>query len=275
MALTLIKGIITPQHGRPDGDSIRFVPQNPDLIFTLRRRGRPPKINQNNGSIQLRFEGIDTMESSALQPFSSDATKANLDFCGTNNGENESPGYVLTNQLGPNGRPICFIFAGEIDEDDGSQIFLDTDHLINSVNYKMIEAGHAYPLFYDTLFNDLREKFSAEIVQARNNGENVWHADTSNSGTHWPGGDNPVGNITPIFPKLWRRIQKYTKDEDYFDINRPFKNLKKYIELEAPERVLILSEGKITGFDNVISTTDDTVTLDVAPEDMVVISKGG
>ena len=273
MPLTLIKGKITPQFGRPDGDSVRFVPTNPDLIFTLRRRGRPPKINQNNGSIQLRYEGIDTMESSALIPFSSNATKANLDFCGTNNGANESAGYVLTNQLGPNGRPICFIFSGDINQEDGSQVFLDTEQLKHSVNYQMIAAGHAYPLFYDTLFSDLRDKFSAAIVAARIDGGDMWAADTTNTGTRWPDGDDPVKNITPIFPKLWRRIQKYSKDEDYFDEAHPFRNLKKYIELEASERVLILSKGKITGFDNVISTTDDTVTLDVAPEDLVVVSK--
>ncbi|MCP4185085.1 MAG: hypothetical protein GY761_17535 [Hyphomicrobiales bacterium] len=212
------------------------------------------------------------MESSALKPYSSNATKANLDFCGTENGTRDAAGYILTNQLGPNGRPICFVFPGETDEPDASQIFLDVDQLEQSVNYKMVQAGHAYPLFYDTLFDDLREKFSDAVAHARVERQNVWSADVTNSGADWPGGEDAVGKIQPIFPKLWRRIQKYFKDEDYFDNARPFANLKKYIEIEASERVVILSENRITGFDNIIETTDTSVKMDVKPEDVVVVS---
>ena len=61
MPFTLMKGEFVPEAGRPDGDSIRFRPDDPDPIFRLRRRGSAPRINQNNGTIQLRFEGIDTM----------------------------------------------------------------------------------------------------------------------------------------------------------------------------------------------------------------------
>ena len=61
MPFTLIKGSFEPNLGRPDGDSIRFVADDTTPIFRLRRRGRPPKINQSNGSIQLRYEGIDTI----------------------------------------------------------------------------------------------------------------------------------------------------------------------------------------------------------------------
>ena len=74
MPFTLIKGEFVPEAGRPDGDSIRFRPDDPTPLFMLKRRGRAPKVNANNGTIQLRFEGIDTMESKAAKPFSSDAT---------------------------------------------------------------------------------------------------------------------------------------------------------------------------------------------------------
>ena len=57
MPFTLIKGTFEPSFGIPDGDSIRFVPDDPSPIFRLRRRGFAPKLNQKNGSIQLRYEG--------------------------------------------------------------------------------------------------------------------------------------------------------------------------------------------------------------------------
>ena len=111
MPFTLIKGFFAPDLGRPDGDSMRFVADDPAPFFRLRRRGRPPRINADNGSIQLRYEAIDTMESRALEAFSAAATAANLDFADATAGR--SRGYVCSTQLGPHGRPIVFAFAGE------------------------------------------------------------------------------------------------------------------------------------------------------------------
>lgn len=155
MPFTVIKGEFVPEAGRPDGDSMRFRPDDPSPIFKLKRRGRPPKINAINGTIQLRFEGIDTMESKAAQPFSSNATRSNLELCGVPNGTGTGRGYILTNQTGPNGRPIAFVFSGEPDELDGSEVFMGIEKMKDSVNYKQIEMGHAFPLFYDTLYSDL------------------------------------------------------------------------------------------------------------------------
>jgi len=117
MPFTLIKGTLSPELGKPDGDSMRFVPDDPSPIFSLRRRGRGPKINQNNGSIQLRFEAIDTVESAALEPFASDATKSNIELA--TGGQDTGRGHIFSSQLGPNGRPIAFVFAGDSNLDDG------------------------------------------------------------------------------------------------------------------------------------------------------------
>ncbi|WP_217808394.1 hypothetical protein, partial [Palleronia marisminoris] len=92
---------------------MRFIPDDPEPIFRLRRRGSPPKINPKNGSIQLRYEGIDTLEKSAITPFSSDATASNLELAATEGGTTNAPGYIYSNQIGPHGRPIAFVFAGE------------------------------------------------------------------------------------------------------------------------------------------------------------------
>ncbi|MEX0329098.1 MAG: hypothetical protein AB3N07_10270 [Ruegeria sp.] len=265
MPFTVIKGRFAPEFGRPDGDSMRFVPDDPSPIFSLRRRGRPPKVNGTNGSIQLRYEAIDTMESAALMPFSSDATESNIQLATADGGR----GYICSNQLGPNGRPICFVFAGDTPTADGDDVFLSPDDIMDSINVKQLERGHAYPLFYDTLFDDLRDRCAQVSVAAKAANLNVWAADETNSGTAWTG---DVGTLAPIFPKLWRRIDKFVDDDTFFDTNRPFANLKDWIEQQSDERVSIPSQGIFTGLDNIIETTDTTVRMKFEPHELVVVS---
>lgn len=268
MPFTLIKGTFEPSFGRPDGDSLRFVPDDPSPIFRLRRRGRAPKVNPTNGSIQLRYEAIDTMESSALEPFASDATASNLNLAGTNGGAQNARGHIFSSQLGPNGRPIAFVFAGDSPLDDGADVFLDADAIMESINVKQLALGHAYPLFYDTLFDDLRERCAEVSNEAKTSGLGVWSADRTNTGVTWTG---DADTLAPIFPKLWRRIDKFVKDETYFDEDRPFANLLEWID-RGGERISIPSQGLFTGFDNVLSATDTEVRMTVEPHKIVVIS---
>lgn len=275
MPFTLIKGTFRPDLGRPDGDSVRFVPDDPNPIMRLRQPGRPPKINQSNGSIQLRYEAIDTMESAALDPFSSDATASNLALIDADGGR----GFILSRQLDPGGRPICFVYTGDPSVADGSDVFLSADGtphaslptlgLTETVNVKQLATGHAYPLFYDTLFDDLRAACTEVSNTAKSAGLNVWSADQTNSGTTWTGDEN---TLQPIFPKLWRRIDKYVRDDTFFDKDKPFANLKPWMEQQRDERVSIPSQGIFTGFDDIVETTDTTVKLKHEPHEMVVIS---
>ena len=269
MPFTLIKGILNPLLGRPDGDSLRFIPDNPDPIYKLRRRGFPPRINQKNGSIQLRYEGIDTMESAAADRFAADATASNLMLADTNAGQTTSRGYIMSNQIGPNGRPIAFVFAGEHEGEDGSSVFLNPEDIVPSINVQQLVRGLAYPLFYDTLFDDLRQSMRDISLQSRSSGAGLWPSDKTNVAIPWTGS---LDTLPPIFPKLWRRIQGFQRDETLFDPEQPFANFKQWVELEKPERVIVSSADSITGFDNLIETTDDTVMLTVDPHDVVIIS---
>ena len=269
MPFTIIKGTFQPSFGRPDGDSLRFVPDDPAPLFRLRRRNRPPKVNPSNGSIQLRYEAIDTMESSALDPFASDATASNLDLAGTNGGSQPARGYIASTQIGPNGRPIAFVFAGDTAEADGAEVFLSTKDIETSINVQQLARGHAYPLFYDTLFDDLRIRCTEVSLAAKAAGLGVWAADRTTSGAEWTGTPD---TLPPIFPKLWRRIDDYVRDDTFFDPTRPFANLKPWIVQRGEERVVVADQGLFTGFDNVIETTDDTVRLTVEPHRLVVIS---
>lgn len=270
MPFTVISGDFVPEAGRPDGDSIRFRPDDPSPLFQLPRRGRAPKINRNNRTIQLRFEGIDTMESRAAVPYSSDATASNLELCGVPTGVGTARGYVLANQIGPNGRPICFVYPGNPAQPSGEEVFLDIDWMKQSVNFEQITRGHAYPLFYDTLFDDLRIAMANEVAAVRVTGRGVWSADVSTTGAHYHGPDS-LDTMSPLFPKLWRRLDKYSRDSDILN-PRSLAEFKEYLEGLREERVFVFSQGISTGFDDLVEVNGDTVRLTVAPEEIVVVS---
>ena len=270
MPFTLIKGTFAPELGRPDGDSMRFVADDPEPFFRLRRRGAPPKINADNGSIQLRYEAIDAMESRALAAFSEAATAANLDLAGTEGGTRRARGHVFSTQLGPHGRPIVFAFAGEASQPDGAPVFLGADDIMTSLNVQLLAAGHAYPLFYDTLFDDLRQRCTEVTLAAQRQRLGVWADDRTLAPVRW---NEDLGQLPPIFPKLWRRLDAYARDETFFDPEKPLAGFKPWLEIERPERVSVPSEDLFTGFDNLVETSEDTVRLTVAPHRMVIVSE--
>ncbi|WP_156423842.1 hypothetical protein [Erythrobacter sp. YT30] len=265
MPFTLIKGSFVPEFGRPDGDSLRFVPDNVDPIFRLRRRGRGPKINAQNGSVQLRYEAIDTMETGTGE-FAEAATEANLQLAMSQDGR----GHICTNQLGPNGRPIAFVFAGDRADEDGADIWLDPEDIEDSINVKQLQSGLAYPLYYDTLFDDLREKCTDASQEAKCEGAGVWAADRTNKGLFW----NPdVDQLDPVFPKLWRRIDKYVRDDTFFEPANKFGNFLPWMRQQRDERVSVPSRGLFTGFDDLIErVSDDEIRLEVEPHEMIIIS---
>lgn len=273
MPFTLIQGTFKPDTGRPDGDTVRFAPDISLLVFILNRRGRPPRINSNNGTISLRYEGIDAMEKGARTPESSEATKKNLDLLGVTDTVRETRGYILSNQLGPNGRPISFIFTGEPEneEADGDNIFLNIERMRTSLNYKLITNGNAYPLFYDTLFYDLRQEITAAVQIAREGKQGIWQDDATTEGVTWRGASS-LDNLPPLFPKLWRRLQGYTQDRDFQADSTTLNQFINYSQNKRSERVVIIEQGRFTGFDNVVKVSDNTLKLLYQPEDLVFMS---
>ncbi|MEM9275353.1 MAG: thermonuclease family protein [Cyanobacteria bacterium P01_F01_bin.143] len=270
MPFTLLKGTFKPAAGFPDGDSVRFAPNDPSPLFSLPRRGRSPRVNDNNGTLQLRFEGIDAMEKDAKEPFASDATSKNLELIGLTSATDEVDGYILTNQIDPFGRPICFVFSGNAEEEDGSSLFLTAERMKESVNYKLIEAGAAYPLFYDTLFDDLRSELATATKNARTTEVGFWSNDKTNIGVIWAGKDS-LPDLDPIFPKLWRRLEGYTQNRSFRDESNTLDAFIDYLETRS-ERIVVTSEPKTTDFDNIVEVDGAIVKLLVLPEDIVIMS---
>jgi endonuclease YncB( thermonuclease family) len=270
MPFKIVSGEFVPDAGRPDGDSVRFRPDDPNPLFQLPRRGRPPRVSSTTQTIQLRFEGIDTMESKALDPFSSDATASNLELCGVAGGIDTARGHIMANQIGPNGRPICFVYPGDANEQNGESVFLNVDRMKESINFQQIVRGHAYPLFYDTLFFDLRNALAEETKDARNRGVGVWSADVSMTGATYENSNSPL-TMQPLFPKLWRRLDTYSRSSDVVN-NDSLIEFKEYLETIREERVLLIAESRMTGFDDLVEVDGNLVKLISQPEDMVVVS---
>src|SRR5690242_7793102 len=65
MPFTLIKGTFHVRNYSPDGDSIRFMP---DDLATLRWLSGPPARYNQRGHVQLRIEAIDTLETHYAPP---------------------------------------------------------------------------------------------------------------------------------------------------------------------------------------------------------------
>ena len=267
MPFTLLKGTFKPAAGFPDGDSVRFRPDDPSPLFSLPRQGRSPRLNQNNGTIQLRYEGIDALEKDAKEPFASSATRKNLELLSLSDATDESTGYIMANQIGPNGRPICFVFAEKTDENDGSRIFLDVDRMKNSVNFRLVEAGAVYPLFYDTLFFDLRSALSSAVVSARSSGQGFWPNDQTSIGVQW-GGASSLPDLEPIFPKLGRRLEKYTQNRDFRDESEMLEAFIDFLQANK-DRLFVVSESRFTDLDNIVVVEGSTVRLPFLPEDLI------
>jgi len=127
MPFRLIKGKFAPRLGRPDGDSVRFIPNKPSLLKGL--KGKKVRIYTSQGvkSVQLRYEGIDTLEKGAIKPFSSDATRENMFAIGGTGSttQDETLGFMLTRRIGPNRRPISFVYVGTTNKDDGAEVFVN------------------------------------------------------------------------------------------------------------------------------------------------------
>lgn len=271
MPFLVITGEFVPGAGNPDGDSIRFKPDTPDLLYRLRRRGRPHKLSAATQTVQLRFEGIDTMEKAANPQFSASATGHNLALCGVPGGSGTARGYICSNQLGPNGRPIAFVYAGDAPpKPNGEEVFLDASHMASSVNGQQLEAGHAYPLFYDTLFYDLRNALVDLMKAAQSGNKGVWAADASQSGARYSGRDS-LKTMPPLFPKLWRRLDTYARDRDVSDPTS-LDEFEDYLEFNRPDRVLVLDKAWQTGFDSVVRVSGDKVMLTEPAENLVFAS---
>jgi hypothetical protein len=89
-------------------------------------------------------------------------------------------------------------------------VFLQAGLLRQSLNCRSLDRGQSHPLFYDTLFADLRTVLAEAVTTARQARRGVWRSDRSRSGLIVRGQTDLEHNGV-IFPKLFRRLTEYLR----------------------------------------------------------------
>jgi endonuclease YncB( thermonuclease family) len=279
----LIAGSCRITGAQPDGDSIRFRPDDPatwDLITGTR-------VKRNaSGAAQLRLDAIDALETHygtprTHQPLelahaAADELLTRLGFTKVVRGQDEtvtssSPdtvaGYILTRSADLYGRCICFVGRGAPPQDDGSSIFVNVEVLRTTANHHLIGQGLAYPTYYRDLFPDLRNEFTVVAKQARDARLGVWAADATTSG-FTVSGLASLQDDTVIVPKLFRRLVDYLHLGDDSVAGFPA-----FLD-QAADKFFVLSTGhSTTGLDAVVEVTGNTVTMTRPIEDLVFDEK--
>jgi endonuclease YncB( thermonuclease family) len=283
MPFTLIKGTYHVQHYSPDGDSIRFRPDN--MAFLKNLSGSLPAINARN-HVQLRIEAIDALETHYNPPgggaiLHQPLTIANLArnkllaFVGITHIEwgktqrtvvsanDATRGYIISRSIEKYGRPVAFVFAGEAKEKDGSEVFLDIARLRQSYNFLALEKGYAYPTYYEGLFYDLRKELTAAVSKARKSKRGVYSLDRSQEGFEVTSLKSITQEYT-ILPKLFRRLSEYIVN---YGTAKGFKNKLE----ESKEKVLDLRSCHFTHFDTFIEQKENSMQIKLTryPEELV------
>ncbi|MHC3472688.1 nuclease [Streptomyces sp. 7R007] len=287
MPMLLIKGAYRIVGASPDGDSIRFHPDDPDEWDLL--RGRRVRRNRAGGA-QLRLDGIDTLETHYRPPhgrelhqpapYAGRAAQELLDRLGFANVRRDDhgtvtaatpdsrPGYILTRSADVHGRCVAFAGVGEAPAASGTLVRVEVSLLRETLNHHQLAEGMAYPTFYRQLYVDLREEMSAAARLAREKDMGLWSADVTQTGARVTG----LGSLTDtavLLPKLFRRLADYLV---LGDGDADLAGFRAYLA-QRDDRLLVLPGGQWTSFDTVVDVTGDTVRLTHAPEDLVFDEK--
>lgn len=219
-----------PRQGpEPDGDTVKFRPDQPLLVEALPRpSGTPPDLGARG--ISVRLEAIDALEThfgeTHQELLGADAARDEmlrlLGFTGVeffddapnkvrSADQDSLRGHVLSNGVDANGRLIAFVYAGDTPDPDGTTVFVDEPRVDASVNARLLAAGHAYPAFYATLPAGLRKHLSTASRAARDADPplGLWARSTAD-----PDGAATVPDLATlqelvIWPKLFRRLIPY------------------------------------------------------------------
>ncbi|MEM7534918.1 MAG: hypothetical protein AAF639_22260 [Chloroflexota bacterium] len=361
MNYTLIKGTFHVVGQSPDGDSLKFRASNPknwDKIITENREELLENMEENEGVVQLRLQGVDALEThysppparppSTLKSSSKDgvdrpksgshkqplalgdaATEALLQILGVERVEwrsgwgrtwidkayvkkgrsevvyeekyeDEIPGFIVTNDVERNGRPLSWVFAGSTSTRDGSSqsVAQLSRRLKSSINYKLLREGLVYPYFYMTMRASLRNKLveacrlayeDAQAMEKPSSSSapkvpNLWVYDKTTDGLTV----NSLDDITEkyeLFPYLFRKVLKHWYKGNLtnyweildggssagYDANDPSINLEGFFEGGNPY-IFVISQKDFLRLDDVLHVTKTRMRMEIQPFDMVFLS---
>ncbi|MCK5291243.1 MAG: hypothetical protein KAR39_04395 [Thermoplasmata archaeon] len=292
MPYTLVKGefhlyykISRHVGSRPDGDSLWFKPNDPAKLSNIAGRG----VSFNNGGCaQLRFETIDALElhykgteqNHDLAVAARDCTTEEAGFTGIEYAPelytsvrtatpHPTKGYILTRNVDPYGRPVSFVFAGTTNQPEDDKRWLDTKWLDESFNAALARSGNAYPAFYTGLPTDLRNRILELVAQARKTREEVWKKDSSTKGFRLST-LKKLEDLT-IWPKLFRRLVTYFKDDEFAGIA----GFDAWLRASSTrdDKVWIISKGELGNMHDVIEVQQNKMLMIHRPGDLIIVPR--
>lgn len=222
MAFYVIKGSFHVVGYSPDGDSVKFMADDPSKWSLL--DGSSVALN-GRGHAQLRLESIDSLETHyqgehqplnlafkamkfLLKGLKITNVQLNANRTRVVSANDGKRGYIISRAVERNHRPISFVYSGEPDLPDWTPVFLDINRLKQSLNYKSIAAGMSYPTYYEGFFSDLRAAMNQASAQARAAGFGIWARDRTNTGFAVPD-LAAIEDTHVILPKLFRRLASF------------------------------------------------------------------
>ncbi|PSM49692.1 nuclease [Chroococcidiopsis sp. CCALA 051] len=220
-----IKGKFVIAGKEPDGDSVRFIADDPELYQELQRNYRIKPSRDR--SVQLRFEGIDAPEvhyGRYAQPLGDETRDfllkkmgfAKIEFQG-DRVQSADPdtisGVILTQAADVNGRPISYALIGKnaakLENGDWTQV--EPELLRQTLNFLMMAEGRAYYTVYTSTPRSHRQVLREAALAAREKDLGVWAADSTSIFrlVDFDSITPPNGQL--ILPKLFRRCTDYLK----------------------------------------------------------------
>lgn len=284
----------------PDGDTVRFVPDDPFRVLTLRKFGfRCPDISRRG--INVRFEGIDSLEThysvqlkgkpqitthQALK-FALEARDFLLDRLGfrgiqywpvedirykvSSVSNHPRRGFVLANGIDGNGRLLDFVYPEDSslqNREDGKAVFLNPELLRQSLNMALVEAGLAYAELYTSLPADLVSYFVQAIDTERKADKGIWH-DEHVSTTRATEIDGLAKLKTLVlWPKLFRRLAVFFV-EGHTSLN-DFDAWLREDPIHRDDR-LILPNREFGNIHDLVVIEGDTLRLRHEPENVIIL----
>jgi hypothetical protein len=224
----VLRGHLVIVGKEPDGDSVRFIPDTPDLLGRLigAERIRP----SHDGSVQLRFDAVDAPElhyGNEAQPLGGTARDALLDHLGfTGIGyASDSPatvtaadpaggvrGAILSAMAEANGRPVSYVVVGDDDTlpPDGTRVTAGPDLLARTVNAWLLSEGVAYYTVYTSTPAAHRDQLRELARAARDKPAGVWAQDVTGGFDLTDQASIGSGGQL-VLPKLFRRCTDYLR----------------------------------------------------------------
>jgi endonuclease YncB( thermonuclease family) len=287
MPMLCLAGTFPVTGTEPDGDSLRFRPDDPDDWTQV---PGPHKVRTNaTGAAQLRVDAIDAPEThytppgghrlhQPLEPAHAAAAELLkwLGFTGVQrDGEkfvavdhDDLPGFVLTRGADVYGRCIALVGRGDPPGTSGRTVNVDIKLLRKTVNHRLLTAGFAYPTFYAKLYVDLRRELAKQAGAARDAGKGVFARDRTQKGVEVTALTTLTDDAV-ILPKLFRRLA------DYLHLNGDDPSLAGFATFlsQQDDQVWVVPAGQKTSFDTVVAVSGQTVRLKRLPEDLVFEEK--